>query len=181
MSSRLRWAAILTTSAGILFFALLVAWIISVPPYLEDPDVRATWNQRLEFGLDGLNQVTAPPYTQVVGPAEVSGCGMDSGDLIQPWAGRAWKLLGPARARALRGTTSEGRRAATQIANDLVTQGWEGRVSLDKRQAIHLWADRSGHRIDLWIQVYNDVIVASVDAPGVPAKVCKLTWKGRWV
>ena len=171
-----RWlVAVLGLVAVVVAGCGYLAYLVVRTPYVEDEAALAVRRHMLQPAIVDLNAVPSPRYARPTGPAHVTGCSMDSGQLFQPWAGREWRLYGPARIRSSRifGSGPAGRQALTRLAESLRDRGWTGSTEPDKVGAIELSRDPEGRSLGITLQVFEDGILANVGAPGLP-RVCRM-------
>jgi hypothetical protein len=150
-------------SAGMVVVVMVVVVLTVVPSIDAVVDDRGLVEvqHRLKSATGDLNATPDPANARATGPAEVTGCAVDSLAVFEPSLSREWTFIGPAKGRDIRDTTILGHRAAVALATTLIEKGWLGDVELDQYAAVELAKSYNGYKIRMVIQADGESVLAT--------------------
>lgn len=143
-------------------------WLTGRPPAeLDvDPERASLVEERLAPVLEDFDAVDLRGTSATsLGPATVEECFLDSGDIHQPSAGRAWSVPTTATGEQALEATDSSRQVALSIAEQLRDRGWRGGQELGPADWSELTLSGEGYTVTARVSAYGDVVFLSAETP----------------
>ena len=170
---RTRFVGAVTLGSAVLLsagWAISAVWPGSAGFVVDEAGLQLV-RARLDTVRVELDELPAPPLAVSASPAQVFGCGRDSGDLFQPALDKEWTLTRSAVSDIAGVSTPGAARAQAALVQNLKAAGWidndASNLDADEVQS-SLYKDFDGFRITIGTGLsLNGLFVMAVTDPEV--------------